>query len=259
MLLSTDGLKEFHLEAKDGGIGSVEDLYFDDLDWTARYLVVSTGSWISGKSVLLSPHSFGKPDLKSKVIPVSLTRAQIQDAPDPGMHKPVSRQFEADYYDFYGYPYYWQGPFIWGVAGFPSYPALAGMQGNQVAADAYRPSASKEEETPGDLHLRSAKEVRGYHVAALDGDIGHIQDFLLDRKDWSLRYLAIDTRNWLPGKHVVVPIDWARNIRYSDRKITLDHSRETIRNAPEYSGAENLTPEFHRMLDSYFEVSHTGA
>jgi hypothetical protein len=208
MLLAANDLKGLNLEAKDGHIGQGEDVYFDDSDWTARYLVVYTGSWLSGRRVLISPHSLGSPDMVRRALPVGLTRAQIQDAPGAETSRKTRRQIER-----------------------------------------------LDEGARGSTHLRSAAEVRGYHVEAVDGDIGHIEDFLLDEDDWSIRYLAIDTRNWLPGRHVAVPVEWAGDIRWEDRKVAVRHPREEIRGAPEYSGIGYVTPEYSRALEDYFEPS----
>lgn len=48
----------------------------------------------------------------------------------------------------------------------------------------------------GDTHLRSALEVSGYVIRALDGDLGHVEDVLFDDVNWATRYLVVDTSNW---------------------------------------------------------------
>src|SRR3546814_16919186 len=59
--------------------------------------------------------------------------------------------------------------------------------------------------------------------------IGHSDDFLVDDTDWSLRFLVIDTRNWLPGRKVLVAPAWARGIDWSDEKLLVDTDRDTIK------------------------------
>src|SRR5580692_8482045 len=92
------------LGATDGEIGHVKDFYFDDQNWTIRYLVVDTGSWLSGRQVLISPHALGRLDQGEKILRVNLTRKQIEESPSIAMHKPVSRQYEEEYYKYYGWP-----------------------------------------------------------------------------------------------------------------------------------------------------------
>lgn len=257
MLHAVNDLKGLNLDAKDGYVGTVEDLYFDDQDWTIRYLVDSTGSWLSGRRVLISPHSLGKPDKVKKIIPVSLSRGQVQSAPSPETDKPVSRQFERMHYGYYGYPYYWSGPYVWGGSVLPYYQFAVGIPGPApvLQDQARKTKRDPDNDESGDPHLRSASEVRGYYVEAVDGEVGHIEDFLIDEEDWTIRYLIIDTRNWLPGKHVAVPVDWAKDVRWEDRKVSFGHLKDEIRNAPEYSGTGYLTPEYSRALDSYYETT----
>ena len=77
----------------------MKDFYFDDQSWAVRYVVADTGSWLSGRQVLLSPHSFGNFHQAGKILTVNLTRKQIESSPVIESHKPVSRQYEEEYYN----------------------------------------------------------------------------------------------------------------------------------------------------------------
>ena len=119
MLRSIKQLYGDKLGASDGEIGHVKDFYFDDQNWAVRYVVADTGSWLPGRQVLISPHAFGSLHQAGKVLLVNLTRKQIEDSPSIESHKPVSRQYEEEYYRYYGWPYYWEGDGLWGMSGFP--------------------------------------------------------------------------------------------------------------------------------------------
>src|SRR5437667_11056867 len=106
-------LKGNVIAATDGDIGTLDDLYFDDMSWTIRYLLASTADWFLGKDVLLSPFAVGKADLSSERINVMVTRKQVDASPSIDTDKPVSSQRESSYYDYYGYPKYWNGPYLW--------------------------------------------------------------------------------------------------------------------------------------------------
>ena len=86
-----------------------------------------------------------------------------------------------------------------------------------------------------DPHLRSSKDVFGHSIQALDGEIGHIEDFVVDDETWVIRYLVVDTRNWLPGKRVLIATDWIDRISWEESKIFLHLTRDQIREAPEYT------------------------
>jgi hypothetical protein len=109
MLRSIKQMYGDKLGASDGKIGHVKDFYFDDQNWTIRYLIADTGSWLSERQVLLSHHSLGRLDQAQKILNVNLTRKQIEGCPSIDLHKPVSRQYEEEYYRYFGWPSYWQG------------------------------------------------------------------------------------------------------------------------------------------------------
>ena len=120
MLRNVTRLKGFTIRARDGEIGTLDQFYFDDESWAIRYLVVNTGDWLGGRLVLVSPLALRQAEWESKRLDVALTKKQIEDSPPIDTHKPVSRQHEALYLGYYGYPYYWGGP----ICGLASYPEV---------------------------------------------------------------------------------------------------------------------------------------
>jgi hypothetical protein len=247
MLKSVVQLQGATIRATDGEIGNVDQFYFDDETWAIRYLVVNTSSWLVGRLVLISPIALGQRDWESKRLDVALTKKQIEDSPPIDTHKPVSRQHEAVYLGYYGYPYYWGGPNLWGLG---SYPAGLGVRREAVTeAEASKARAGKES---ADSHLRSTNEVAGYHVEAADGEIGHVEDFIVDNETWAIRYLEVDTRNWWPGKKVLVSPQWVDNVSWPDSKVYVDLSRETIKNGPEYIESMPVTREYEKRLYEHY-------
>lgn len=235
-------LEDFSMHALDGEIGSVQEFYFDDVTWAIRYLVVHTGGWLSGRLVLISPAFLQHLDWDGRQIHVALTKKQIENSPDINTQKPVSRQHEAAYMDYYGYPYYWTGSYLWGTGPFPPDLAEAARIGAQRAAT----------EQSGDSHLRSTKEVKGYHIHSADGEIGHIEDFIVDPDDWSIRYLDVSTRNWLPGKHVLIAPEWIEKVSWIDSEVSVNLLREIIQNAPQYLESHPMTRAYERQLHEYY-------
>ena len=239
----TKDLKGNTIVATDGDIGKVDDFYFDDESWTIRYLVADTGDWLLRRKVLLSPVALGKADFASGRFKVTLTKKQIEGSPSIDTDKPVSRQHEAYYHDYYGYPYYWTGPFLWGPMYCPQIPVLDQKRIEERRA---------EREEAGDLHLRSANKVTGYHIEATDGDVGHVEDFILDNETWEIRYLVVDTRNWLPGKKVLIAPRWIDRVSWDDSKVYVSLSREAIKNAPEYH-PDALNREYEEKLHNHYD------
>ena len=248
MLRSAKNMQGFTLHASDGEIGSVEVFYFDDDAWAIRYMVVDTGSWLSGRQVLISPYSVERVNWDEKTIDVRLTKQQVENSPDIDTHKPIDRQNEEKYYTYYGYPYYWDGPYLWGAMPYPAYLPPNTPQTDAVAREIEEARARRNSE---DRNLRSTKEVTGYYIEASDGDIGHVEDFVIDDETWAIRYIAVDTRNWLPGKKVVISPDWVQSINWRDSKIHVDVSRDAIKNAPEYDETA-LTRDYEGRLYGHY-------
>jgi hypothetical protein len=243
MQKSINNLRGTAIVATDGDIGTLDDLYFDDKVWTIRYLMASTGNWFAGKDVLLSPFAVGKAEVSNGRICAMVTRKQADGSPTIDTGKTVSSQHESSYYDYYGYPYYWTGPYLWGPVRYPQVPD--GEQ--QIVAD-----RGAEREGTGDLHLRSAAAVTGYHVEAVSGEIGHVEDFIIDDESWEIRYMVVDAHHWLPGKRVLIAPRWIERVSWDNSKVYINLSREVIQSGPEYH-AEALNREYERKLYDHYD------
>jgi len=100
--------------------------------------------------------------------------------------------------------------------------------------------------------LRSADEVEGYHIAASDGEIGHVETFLIDDAAWAIRYMVVDTRNWLPGRKVLVSPAWIQGISWSQNEVTVDLTREQIKNSPPYHKGQPMNREQESVLFTHY-------
>ncbi|MHA3772155.1 PRC-barrel domain containing protein [Verrucomicrobiota bacterium sgz303538] len=226
MLRPFNSLSDFKLAASDGEFGKLREVYFDDHSWMVRYLVVDTGGWWTGHDVLIAPRSLGEVNDHNRTLVVNLSQEQIRNSPPVSDDRPISRQFEEEYHAYYGWEPYWVIP--GGATGlWPPSPEVT---------PAPEPSMSaREHEIPkGDSFLRSSNEVSGYTMHALDGHIGHLEDLVVDDEGWAIRYLIVDTRNWLPGKHVLISPEWIRDISGSQHEIFVNKPRSDVEYSLEY-------------------------
>lgn len=236
MLRPFNDIKNFALAARDGEIGKVKELYFDDQIWIVRYVVVDTGGWLTGRKVLLAPVSVGMIDEPTKLIAIHLTKEQIENSPPIEADQPVSRQFEEAWYGYYGYPGYW----------LTMEPAVLGTTAAFVP-----PPMPVVIEQHSDPHLRSTSEVTGYSIHASDGDIGHIDDFLVDDSVWAIRYVVI-SRSWWAGKKVILSPEWIERLSWAERKVFVSLTRETIKDAPDWEDAQPISRAFEEQLHDYY-------
>ncbi|MBC7610024.1 MAG: PRC-barrel domain containing protein [Polaromonas sp.] len=257
MLRNIKELEHYVIGATDGHVGHVQDLYFSDDSWVVRYLVVNSGAWLLGRNVLISPVSIHNPNWMDRVLPVSLTKDQIKNSPDMDADKPVSRQHEVEYLDYYGYPYYWGGGGMWGAGlypyamtpGYGSYGLSGADYDSELAAYARDQRARHRNDDP---HLRSCNAVAGYQIHASDGEIGHVSSMLIDEKTWAIRYIIVDTSNWWMGHKVLVAPEWITGVNWADSSVTINLSRQAIKDSPPYDSTEEVNRERESKLYQYY-------
>ncbi len=247
MLQSVNDLKGYDIIASDGEIGSIEEFYFDDASLVVRYLVANTGSWLTGKQNLISPQAITHLDRENRNIHVNLTKEQVTKSPGIDKHQPISRQVEKLVSDYYGDRYYWDER--------PNLTAAQLASANAAAAfvKASVTSQSAAATLAPDVHLRSMQEIATYHIAALDGEIGEVEDFFVETDDWSIRYIGADTRHLLPGKHVLISTLWLGQINWAMRKVNINLTREQIKNSPDYEKVTEISREYETRLHKHYE------
>jgi uncharacterized protein YrrD len=240
VLIKAKSLKGYKLHGRDGEMGKVEQFYFDDKHWVIRYLIANTGDWLTDKEVLISPYALGDISTERQDIAVNLTRKQIEGSPSLETDKPVSRQFEEDYYAYYGWPLYWGGQYMWGA-----YP--------HIERDREMWRNRNEGGKAWDAHLRSTEAVAGYKIEATDGEIGHVEDFIIDDRTWAIRYLVVDTRNWWPGKKVLVSAKWIERVSWDEFSVFVNLHREDIRKSPEYTKESLPSRDYETRLHRHYD------
>jgi hypothetical protein len=252
MLWNTSTIKGYAIEASDGRLGTVSDFLFDDATWLIRWLVVDTGTWLSGRKVLLPPSVLGHVDMVREKFPIRSTKQEIKDSPNIDTDRPVSRQMESHVYDYYGWNPYWNNGLYMGayshglgyIGGMMPPPISKSTRGDERMAH-----ARHEHDDP---HLRSVTAVTGYHIHALDGAIGHVEDFLVEDADWSIHYVIVDTKNWWPGKKVLISPWSTKDIEWSNRLVNLSVGRQKIKDSPAYDRATTIDRTYERQYQKYY-------
>jgi hypothetical protein len=244
MLRSVKTMEGYQVRAVDDSVGMVRDFYFDDGTWAIRYLVVDTGQFFSGRRVLVSPAAFLDANWASKQFNLSVTRERVKNAPGIDLHKPVSRQNEEEYSRYYGWPAYW-GTTQAGILGGAAPPGLVATPPGPNAPPPLVNNAA-------DSHLRSVREVVDYRIQGTDGDMGHVDDFVVDDDTWTIRYVVVDTRNWWLDKKVLVVPFWADRISWDEKKMHLALTRQMIKNSPPWDPKEPVNREYEARLYDYY-------
>jgi hypothetical protein len=225
----------------DGQVGTVQELYFDDQSWAVRYLVVKTGGWFLRRHVLIAPIVIGGIDDADASMQINLPKEQIEHAPSIENTKSISHRYEQTYYDRFQWAPYWQpDTTMWGSP-IP-YPDVSTLNQDETLFS----------EPLEQSHLRSSAAVAGYGIHAQDGEIGHMEDLVIDDEDWIIRYVEIDTRNWLPGKKVLVQTGRIGPFDGHSRSVTMALTRHAIQSAPPYNPSMLITPDYEVRLFKHY-------
>ena len=248
MLVAISALKGYSIEASDDRIGTVGDFLFDDSAWRMRWVVVDTGSWLTSRKVLIHPGAIFDTDHEARTLRVDLTKAQVEASPGIGADLPVSQQMEASVYDYYGWePNGGTGYFSGDMMG-----SSLGMLPFEPVVPVVRPPPEGDLLERGDQHLRSVAEVLGYLLEASDGAIGHVENLLVDDRDWDIRYLIADTKNWWPGAHVLLSPYAVLGIDCDMRHIRLGMDRAAVKSSPPWDPAKVITEEYEKRLHGHY-------
>lgn len=257
MLTSAATLQGYVISGTDGEIGQVDRLFFDDEKWVVRHLVVDTGKWLPGRRVLISPAAVERVDPDRGCIHLNLTREVIRNSPDVDTDKPVSRQQEIALNDYYGYGPYWGTGGLYGAFYYPPGIVPPGaLAAPAVPAAPGRVAPGQTQDSGDDSHLRSTKEVSGYHVHAEDGSIGHIDGFLIEDDTWAIRYLVIDTSNWPGGESVLISPRWVREVDWTRSRVYVNATVDKVRSSPKYDPSGILDRRAEESLDRHYGQPH---
>jgi len=235
MQLNINSLIGNKMEATDGDIGNVEEFYFDDDTWAIRYLVVKTDTWLSGREVLIAPQALIKDSWMVGRFPINLTKELIKNSPDIDTDIPVSRQQEIALYGHYAWERYGGNGFYAGASApfmITPFPILD----EKIIKET--DSNSNDEKPDYDTHLRSTKIITGYHIHAIDGEIGHVNDFIIDTETWLIISLVVDTHNWFGGKKVLIPVANIKEVQWENSKVIIKETKDAIKNSVVFEEAD---------------------
>ncbi len=247
MLWDASAVHGYSIEATEGALGTVSDFLFADDSWRVRWLVVDTGNWLPGRKVLLHPSALGQPDAVRRRLPVELTKGQVESSPAISTDEPVSQQMQAHLYDYYGWDPSWTI-----THSSVARPSVAQPYHARIELHDWGNADSLPK--GGDPHLRSIAAVTGYHIRAIDGVIGHVEDLLVEDVGWDIRYLVVDTRNWWPGNKVLVSPRSIQRVDWTEGLMHLEVSRQKVRDSPAYDPSSTTDGAFDATFLTYYGV-----
>lgn len=235
MLRSAKEIKGSQIHAEDGQIGTVETLYFEDERWRVRHFVVGVGNVLTNRKVLLSPEAICEEDKTARMFLLrsGLTKEEIKNASEAATDPPVSAQQKNTRPAAWSYPV--TGETTIGTVGAPMDPRTLETAGGLPPGPGEDEGFLDSGGPQGDPRLRSTRKMTGYRVRSRDGEIGHVEDFVVDTQRWIIRYAVVDTRNWLPGEKVLVASPWILGVSFEDAEVAVDLDSIEVEEAPAWN------------------------
>ncbi len=236
------------IETTDGTKGKIKDFLFDEDKWIVRYIEADFGGFFKDKRILLPINVFIDHLWDSKHISINIAKEDIDKSPSPEDKPTVSREYEKELMKHYGYASYWSPGYIPPTHTGLYYPA------RPMNVPTKEISEEKISEEKLDTKLRSFNEVKGYHILATDGHLGHLEDMIVDDADWQMIYVIIDTSNWLPwSKKVILLINWLDEISFETHEVSINVHTDVIKDAPEFNTDKSVEESFEKALLDYYE------
>jgi hypothetical protein len=219
------------VQATGGQLGRVHDVYLDDQAWVVRLLAADTGAGPADRRALICPASVRRISWPLRRVEVALTQEEVRRSPEIDTDRSIERRHERALCLYYGFPPHGSGD-------RPG--AGPASTGRRLAS----PGAAR-----ADGPLQSARRVIGYAVHGADGEVGALEDFLVDGSTWTVRHLVVDSRRWTPGRRVLVPPAWAS---WTATGVHVALDRRTIHQAPEYDPARPVDGAYEERLREHY-------
>jgi len=197
MLYFSSELKTYHVEATDGELGKILDVYFDDKKWAVRYAVLDTRKWLPGRRVILSPTAFVHLNKEERKLEVVHDKETVRNSPEISEESFISSDIEHSLSGYYGWSRYWMGNMLWGEQEQPILPTLetAATHGLEIETQVT---------VPQDYGLRSEEETLGFKVHASDGGLGKVADLIFDDEYWKVQYIIVQDNDVLEGSFYAI-------------------------------------------------------
>lgn len=236
-------LTGYSIETTDGMKGKIKDFLFNEDNWVINYMDADFGSFLKHKRVLLPIRMIKDPLWESKHFLLDISKERIDTSPMPEDIPTVSQEYEKELMKHYGFAASWNLGYM-----PPSNPGL------YYPARPLNVPAKEIREEDMNTNLRSFKEVKGYHILATDGKLGHVEDIIVDDLDWQMVYLVIDTSNWQPwSKKVILSVNWLEGVSYLSREVSVNVHTDIIKDAPEFDVSNPVEEAFERALHDYYK------
>lgn len=235
MYYFTSSLLAYNINATDGEMGKIKDLYMDE-NWNVRYVIVDTRKWLPERKVLLPPSAFSGIHEEDETVDVEYDKSTVKDSPTVPENTDLTRDKENQLINYFGW---YRDDVLISAEQRP-----LGLFRGQEEAERHRYSDELMEEEDRllehrDNNLRSHQELIGARVHAKDGKIGKIIDFIRD-DTWNIKYIVLTSTDLQVQDHYRYPVEQITSIDWYEGDVYLDETMKSFENKRDFPKKEDM-------------------
>ena len=100
--------------------------------------------------------------------------------------------------------------------------------------------------------LRNASAIKGYAIAATDGRLGTVSDFLFDDASWLVRWLVVDTGKWLSGRKVLLPPSVLGHIDPNGNEFAVSLTMQQVKDSPDIDTERPVSRQIETNIYDFY-------
>jgi uncharacterized protein YrrD len=202
-------------------VGHIKSLYFDELTWTVRYILIETILFVDKKTAIIAPVAIDKIKPDERMVVLSLKKEHIEKSPDVDGVMPLSREKELELAERYEWPAYWEDLSA-------SMPEVV----EELAISKESPTADRTEMENNPI--RDMAAILSYQVVAQDDSAGSAKDFIFDTDTWHVAFLIVNVSG-LHGHDVMLPPTAIAKVDWQEKTVYTGTLADTVKKAPEFT------------------------
>ncbi|MCF3942003.1 PRC-barrel domain-containing protein [Oceanobacillus alkalisoli] len=237
----TSVLQTYNIDATDGEMGKIKDIYIDDNDWKIRYAIVDTRKWLPERKVLLPPSIFIGVNPENESMEVEYDKSTIKNSPPVPEGTDLTRDKENQLFKYFGWTRYWSDDVI--LSGEKRPLGRVGSNEEEwyerMEDPLYDADEGELRRHHRDNNLRSHEEIMNSRAHGKNGKLGKVVDFIYD-DDWKVKYIVLTSNNVMTNDYYPYPIERITSVDWFEGDVYLDETVEQFANKTNYPSNEDI-------------------
>lgn len=260
MLISLKQLTDFELYSVDGKAGRINDTLFDRKDWSLKYIVDKSSKLLS-REIAVSYEAIAEINWQARKVYLRYSQEQIRQSPSVKAKKSLNdppKAFRRQPVQVFHYDWVMNREETYNNE-FTGTQEEAGSAVISDSGDYTNHSGTGgaryvvQDEEYGTPVLQSTDKAIGLKISTKTGDLGVVEDFIVDDSNWLIQFMIIATQKNLRGKRILVAPEAISWINWKQKHITVDLDKEKLAGCPNFNLLFPLVNDSKKMLYEQYE------